>query len=79
MFDKSLDMTALNDAVAVGYNAKLDDLAVAPIFSYASYGNAGTAKHTAAATTSGAGRQELLYDTLENALDGLGARTDPIR
>lgn len=76
MFDKSLDMTALNDAVAVGYNAKLDDLAVAPIFG-ADYSTAGTAKHTAAATTSGADRQELLYDTLENALDGLGARTDP--
>lgn len=77
MFDKSLDMMMLNDAVAVGYNAKQDDLAVAPIFNYGSYGNAGTAKHTAAATTSGAGRQELLYDTLENALDGLAAREDP--
>lgn len=77
MFDKSLDMTALNDAVAVGYNAKQDDLAVAPIFG-ASYGTVGTAKWTAAATTSGAGRQELLYDTLENAIDGLAARTDPV-
>lgn len=77
MFDKSLDMTALNDAVAVGYNAKLDDLAVAPIFNYGSYGNAGTAKHTAAVTTSGLKREELLYQTLTNALDGLGARTDP--
>ena len=77
MFDKSLDLTMLNDAVAVGYNAKQDDLAVAPIFNYASYGNAGTAKHTAAAATSGAGRQELLYDTLENAVDGLAARVDP--
>lgn len=76
LFDKSLDMTMLSDAVAVGYNAKLDDLAVSPIFG-ADYSTAGTAKHTAAATTSGAGRQELLYDTLENAVDGLGARVDP--
>lgn len=78
MFDKSLDLTMLNDSVAVGYNAKQDDLAISPIINYASYGNAGTAKHTAAATTSGAGRQELLYDTLENAVDGLGAREDPV-
>jgi hypothetical protein len=77
MFDKSLDMTALNDAVAVGYNAKLDDLAMTPILADV-YSTAGTAKHTAAATTSGAGRQELLYNTIENALDGLGARTDPV-
>lgn len=77
MFDKSLDMTALNDAVAVGYNAKQDDLAIAPIFNYGSYGAAGTAKHTAAVSTSGLGREELLYKTLANALDGLGARKDP--
>ncbi|RPI59434.1 MAG: hypothetical protein EHM48_08885, partial [Planctomycetaceae bacterium] len=77
MFDKSLDMTALNDAVAVGYNAKLDDLAMSPILADI-YSTAGTAKHTAAATTTGAGRQELLYDTIENAIDGLGVRKDPI-
>jgi hypothetical protein len=77
LFDKSLDMTALNDAVAVGYNAKLDDLAIRPIFEYGSYGNAGTAKHTAASTISGARREELLYTTLANALDDLGKRKDP--
>lgn len=77
MFDKSLDMTALNDAVATGYNAKLDDLAMSPILADV-YGTVGTAKWTAAASTSGAGRQELLYDTIENAIDGLGARKDPI-
>jgi hypothetical protein len=77
MFDKSLDLSALNDAVAVGYNAKQDDLAIAPIFG-ADYSTAGTAKHTAAAATQGAGRQELLYDTLENAIDDLAARTDPV-
>ena len=78
LFDKSLDMTMLADGVASGYNAKLDDLAISPIIDYASYGAAGTAKHTAAATTDGAGRQELLYDTFEDALDDLGARTDPV-
>ena len=77
MFDKSLDMTALNDAVAVGYNAKADDLAMSPILADV-YGTVGTAKWTAAAATSGAGRQELLYDTIENAIDGLGVRVDPI-
>lgn len=77
MFDKSLDMTALNDAVAVGYNAKIDDLSMSPILADV-YSTAGTAKHTAAATLSGAARQELLYNTIENALDGLGKRTDPV-
>jgi len=78
LFDKSLDMTMLADGVAAGYNAKLDDLAIKPILDYASYGNAGDAKHTNKATTNGAGRQELLYDTLEDAIDDLGKRTDPV-
>lgn len=77
LFDKSLDMTMLNDAVAVGYNAIVDDTAMSPILADV-YSTAGTAKHTAAATVSGGGRQELLYATIENALDGLGARIDPV-
>ena len=77
LFDKSLDMTMLADSVAVGYNAKLDDLAVKPIFS-ADYSTAGTAKHTAAVSGSSLGREELFYKTLSNALDGLGARVDPV-
>lgn len=77
LFDRSLDMTMLADGVASGYNAKLDDLAISPITAY-NYGAAGTAKHTNKATTNGAGRQELLYDTLENALDDFGKRKDPV-
>ena len=77
LFDKSLDMTALSDAVAVAYNAKRDDLSMSPILADV-YGTVGTTKWTAAATTSGAGRQELLYDTIENMVDGLGKRTDPV-
>jgi len=77
MFDKSLDMTMLNDAVAIGYNAKRDDLAMSPILADI-YSTAGTAKHTAAVSTSGLGREELLYKTLSNALDGLAKRKDPV-
>lgn len=77
LFDRSLDMTMLADGVAAGYNAKLDDLAITPILGDI-YGVAGTAKHTAKAATTGAGRQELLYDTIENAIDDLGKRIDPV-
>ena len=76
LFDKSLDLAALNDAVAVGYNAKRDDLAVAPIFG-ASYGTVGTAKWTAADATSGARPEELLYRTIAKAVDDLAKRKDP--
>ena len=83
LFDKSLDMTALADAVAVAYNAKLDDNAINPIL-VADYGTVDTNmadgfKHwTKAATTSGAGRQELLYDTINDAFDALSKRKDPV-
>ena len=74
LFDNSLDMGQLNDAVAVGFNARRDDLAIDPILNF-SYAGAG---QTAAATLSGANRQELLYLTLEDAIDDLGERTEPI-
>ncbi len=74
MFDKSLDLTALNDAVAVGYNAKQDALAFAPILA-GTYAGAAT---TAAVATSGLGREELLHKTLVNAIDGLAKRKDPV-
>lgn len=83
LFDKSLDMTALADAVAVAYNAKLDDNAMYPILN-GNYGTVDTAmadgfKHwTKAATTSGAGRQELLYDTINDGFDALAKRKDPV-
>ena len=78
LFDQLMDMNSLADAVALGYNAKRDDLAIDPILSYGSYGSAGTAKHTGANATEGAVRQELLYLTMEDALDDLGDREDPI-
>ncbi|MBE3065022.1 MAG: hypothetical protein IMZ69_08395 [Spirochaetes bacterium] len=77
LFDKSLDMTQLNDAVAVGYNSLLDNLAIAPLIAYA-YGNAGTAKHTAADATAGADKHELLYRTLETAIEDLAKRKHPL-
>jgi hypothetical protein len=77
LFDKSLDMTALADAVAVAYNAKLDDNAMTPILN-GDYSTVGTAKWTAADATSGLDRQELLYRTITNAFDGLAKRKDPV-
>jgi hypothetical protein len=77
LFDESMDMGRLSEAVATGYNGKRDDIAIDPITAYA-YGSAGTAKHTAAATLAGANRQELLYLTIEDAIDDLASRTDPV-
>jgi hypothetical protein len=77
LFDKMLDMTQLNDAVAVAYSAVQDDLVITPLLAYA-YGNAGTAKHTAADATANADKHELLYRTLENAIEGLAVRKHPV-
>jgi len=77
LFDNSMDMGRLADAVAVGYGAKRDDNAIDPILNY-SFGGAGSADHTAAATLSGANRQELLYLTMQDAIDDISERKDPV-
>jgi hypothetical protein len=75
LFDSSYDLTRINDGVAVGFNAALDNNAILPILN----GTYTGAKATAAATTpTGGSREELLYNTIENALDDLGNRTDPV-
>lgn len=74
LFDSSFDTERLNDSVLVGYNAKRDDLSLAPIINFVYSG----AQVTSANATSGAGRQELLYLTLEDAIDGLADREDPV-
>jgi len=73
LFDKSIDPEKISDAVMLGYNAKRDDLSISPILNFSYSG----VQQTAADTT-GDGRQELLYNTLENAIDDLGERNDPI-
>ena len=74
LFDKSMDPGKVTDAVMLAYAAKRDDLSIDPILDYSYTGT----QQTAAATLSGANRQELLYLTLEDAIDDLGVRTDPI-
>lgn len=74
LFDKSLDMQKLSDAVILAEDAKKNDLSITPILS----GTYTGAKATAADTKSGASRQELLYNTLANALDDISEREDPI-
>lgn len=74
LFNGSIDPQRISNAVMLGYNAKQDDLSIAPILAYSYSG----AQQTAAATLSGANRQELLYLTLENAIDDIAARVDPV-
>jgi len=76
LFDRSYDITRLNDGVALGHSAKQDDLAIAPILA-GNYGTVGTAKWTAA-STDGDNRQEKMLNTLMNTVDGLGKRLDPV-
>ncbi len=73
LFDGTYDLSRLADGVAVGYAAKRDDLALGPIIA----GTYAGAKATAASTV-GTLRQEKLMNTLMDAIDDLGARTDPI-
>lgn len=77
LWDRSLDLTKMTEGVAQAYGLKRDDDAIKPILEY-NYGTAGSSdKHTAADATSGALRQEKLYNTLVNAVDDLGKRKDP--
>lgn len=74
LFDQTITPERVMDAVMVGYNAKLDDNAIAPILNFSYAG----AQQTPANATSGVGRQELLYLTLEDTLDDLGNREHPV-
>ena len=73
LFDNTYDLSRLTEGVAVGYSAKKDDLAIAPII-----GGTYTGAKLTGASTAGAGRQELLMNTLMDSIDDLGDRTDPI-
>ena len=73
LFDDTYDLSRLLDGVALAYSAKKDDLALAPII-----GGTYTGAKATAASTVGTLRQELLMNTLMNAVDGLSNRTDPV-
>jgi len=73
LFDESLNTTRISDAVSVGYDAKRDDLAISPILNFSYSG----AQQTAASTV-GTQRQELLYNTIQDAIDDLAERVDPV-
>lgn len=74
LFDRTITPERLMDAVMVGANAKQDDIAISPILDFTYSG----VQQTPANTASGAGRQELLYLTLEDAIDDLGDREHPV-
>ena len=74
LFDLTISPERIADAVSVGENALKDNTAIAPILAFNYTGT----QQTAAATLSGANRQELLYLTLEDGLDDLGDRNHPL-
>jgi len=76
LFDGTYDLSRLSDGVSLAYAAKKDDLAISPILADV-YGTSGTAKWTAASSI-GTLRQELLMNTLMDAIDDLADRVDPI-
>ena len=73
LFDLTITPERIADAVMVGEDALKDDLAIDPIliFSYAGV-------QQTAASAIGSLRQELLYNTLVDALDDLGNRNHPV-
>jgi hypothetical protein len=73
LFDRTLNMERINDGIATAEAGKKDDLAIKPITT-ANY----TGKTTVANTTSGATREELLHKTIQDGMDGIGLRRDPI-
>ncbi len=74
LFDLTITPERLADSIMVGEDALKDDLAIDPILIF-SYG--GT-QQTAANALSNANRQELLYLTLEDGIDDLGDRNNPV-
>jgi hypothetical protein len=74
LFDNRLDMSKINNAIARGYNSLRNDIAIGPILNYSYSG----IQQTPAATTSGAKRQELLYNTIQDGIDDLKVRIDPV-
>lgn len=74
LFDRTTTPERVMDAVMIGYNSLRDDLAISPILNFSYSG----VQQTPAATLSGANRQELLYLTLEDAIDDLGDRNNPV-
>ena len=75
LFDESYDPQKVMDAVMLSFNAKRDDLSISPILNF-SY--AGVSGSQTPADTAGSNRQEKLFNTLENAIDHLGRRLDPV-
>jgi hypothetical protein len=73
LFDKSLDMQKLSNAVILAEDAKKNDLSLSPIINETYSGSQQTA-----ASTEGTSRQELLYNTLAEALDDISQREDPV-
>ncbi len=74
LFDRTITPERVMDAVMVGYNSLRDDLAISPILDFTYAGIQQTPPNALA----GANRQELLYLTLEDAVDDLGDRNNPV-
>lgn len=74
LFDQTITPERVMNMIMVGYNAKQDDIAMSPILNFSYSGT----QQTPANTTSGVGRQELLYLTMEDAIDDLGDRDHPV-
>lgn len=75
LFDESYDPEKIIDAITISYNAKRDDLSISPILNF-SY--AGVSGSQTPADTTGGNRQEKLFNTIENGIDHLSRRLDPI-
>jgi hypothetical protein len=73
LFDRTLNMSRVNDGIAIAESGKKDEDAVAPIFNYSYSGGQQTA-----ADTTGATREEKWYNTISDALDAMMIRRDPV-
>jgi len=74
LFDRTITPERVMDAVMIGYNSLRDDIAISPILNFSYSG----AQQTPPNALSGANRQELLYLTLEDAVDDLSDRENPV-
>lgn len=78
LFDLTLDMGRMNDGVAEAYALYRDNDAMAPILAYDYSLDANGSSQSGAFNDATMGRQELLYNTIVDAIDDIGERTDPL-
>jgi len=78
LWDVTFDMAKVNEGVAMAYGLTRDDDAMSPILNYDYSINTNGVAQSGPYVDAEMGRQELLYMTMDDAIDDASVRTDPL-